>query len=93
MYLAYREDGGQPTDDATRLIVHFGETLLTSGHEAARAILPDVDEVAPAFAPTLRALEAIAAGNHDLDPADDPAYESFDAVELAILLASLPPPA
>ena len=90
-YGAYRNDGGQPTDGPTQLIAAFGATLRASGPAAARARLPDPAKVSAEFAPTLRVLHAIADGSRDPALADDPAHHPFNAVELALLLAALPP--
>jgi tetratricopeptide (TPR) repeat protein len=89
-YRAYRADGGEPKDSATRFIVVFGQTLRASGPDDARALLPDLADVSDEFAPTLRALQAIAAGSRDAALADDPAHHPTGAVELALLLESLP---
>jgi tetratricopeptide (TPR) repeat protein len=92
-YRAYRADGGEPMEGATRLIAAFGQALRESGPDAARALLPDPTQVPDVFAPTLRALHAISAGSRDPALADDPALYSTNAVELALLLESLPPAA
>ena len=90
-YRAYRLDGGEPMDGPTQLIVSFGQALRTSGPAAARALLPDLTQVPAQFAPALRALQAIAAGSRDPALADGPTLFTTNAVELALLLASLPP--
>ncbi len=71
-YRAYRADGGEPMYDSTRFIDAFGRTLRTSGPDAARALLARLAEVHDWFAPTIRALQAIAAGSRDPALADDP---------------------
>jgi hypothetical protein len=77
--------------DVTRFIVDFGEALRESGLTAARALLPDPAKVHERFAPTFRALQAIADGSRDPTLADDPVHHATVAVELALLLESLPP--
>jgi tetratricopeptide (TPR) repeat protein len=89
-YRAYRDAGGEPTDGATRFVARFGEALRTAGPAAARALLPDPADAPARFAPTLLALHAIAAGRRDAALADNPAHHPGGAVELALLLASLP---
>jgi tetratricopeptide (TPR) repeat protein len=90
-YRAYRADGGEPMNDATRFIALFGQAFRGSGPDAARALLDRLTQVPDWFVPTLRALHAIAAGSRDSAPADDPAHAPMAAVELALLLESLPP--
>jgi tetratricopeptide (TPR) repeat protein len=92
-YRAYRADGGEPMDSPTRFIAAFGQTLHGSGPDAARALLERIGTFPDEFAPTLRALYAIAAGSRDRTLADDPAHYPMGAVELALLLESLPPAA
>jgi tetratricopeptide (TPR) repeat protein len=92
-YRAYRTDGGEPMNGATRLIAAFGHALRDSGPDAARALLPDPSTVPDQFAPTLCALQNIAAGSRDPALANDPAHAPLSAVEVALLLESLPPAA
>jgi tetratricopeptide (TPR) repeat protein len=90
-YRAYRADGGEPMDAPARSIAAFGQMLHEAGPDAARALLPEPDNVAPWLVSALRAVHAIAAGNRDPGLAENPAIFSLHAVELALLLESLPP--
>jgi tetratricopeptide (TPR) repeat protein len=92
-YRAYRADGGEPSNGPTRFVAAFGQTLRESGPAAARVFLDRTTEIHDQFAPTFRALHAIAAGSRDPALADDPAHHPFNAVERALLLESLPPAA
>jgi tetratricopeptide (TPR) repeat protein len=92
-YQAYRAAGGEPREAATRVLVSFGDTLRASGPNAARATLPDLTNLSAQFAPAVRALHVMAAGSRDRSLAEDPAHHPTVAVELAILLESLPPDA
>lgn len=90
-YRDYRLNRGDPRDDIAQLISSFGRALRTSGPDAARTLLDDLPPAPDEFAPTLRALHAIAAGSRDVALADDPAHHPIVAVELALLFKSLPP--
>jgi tetratricopeptide (TPR) repeat protein len=90
-YRAYRLDGGEPVDSPTQFIASFGQTLRTSGPDAARALLARLTQVPEQFVPALRALKAFAAGSRDPALADDPAIDPIFAAELALLVESLPP--
>jgi tetratricopeptide (TPR) repeat protein len=90
-YRAYRLDGGEPMDHPTRVIVSFREALRTSDPAAVRALLLEVTRLPEWFAPAANVLHAIAEGSRDPAVTEDPALEATLAVELALLLESLPP--
>jgi tetratricopeptide (TPR) repeat protein len=90
-YRAYRTDGGEPMDAATRLTAAFGKALRTQGPEAARALFVD-GQFAPGMEPLQRALEALAAGQRDPALAADPALDPIRALELTLVLEALAVP-
>ncbi len=90
-YRTYRVDGGEPMEGATRFIAAFGQTLRSAGAGAASALLGQLTQVPDEFAPIALALQSIATGNRDPVVATAPTLHPRLAVELALLLESLPP--
>ncbi len=90
-YRSYRDDGGEPKSSPNQMIAAFGETLLTSGPEAAQELLSEFTEISDEHASSVSALRAIFAGSRDPALAADPSIHPTHAVELALLLESLPP--
>lgn len=91
LYTSYRRNGGAPTSEKARHIAFLGTILREHGPNALRAALPEPAED-PAEEPALlRALYQLASGSRDAALADDPALIPTDAVELRLVLESLPP--
>ena len=91
LYHAYRQDGGEPMGAATRLVAAVGQALQADGPEAARDQIPGPERFGPAALPLRAALLAVVDGDRAPALADDPDLDPPLAVELSLLLASLPP--
>ena len=94
LFLAYRRDGGENHDDGARLCAALAAALREGNTEAVAqriAALRNTPGLPDYWPPLLSALEAILAGRRDPALAADPALYYRDAVEIRLLLESLPP--
>jgi tetratricopeptide (TPR) repeat protein len=94
-FLAYRRDGGENHSGAAQLVAAAGAAIAAGQVEAisvqlqalaGQAGLPEQVQL------LLAALQQVVAGSSDLQLAEDPRLNYDVAVELRLLLESLPPP-